>query len=148
MKTKVLYLMAAVFAVSLIAEIAMAGPWYVGCLGYGGFGIPNIPNLTPEQATKIQCIRENYLKDIIPLRQQLVAKKLELRSLWLSQNPDQAKINALQKEIPNLNAKIQEKSTNASLITQPEWLSQLNWVGGNSGRIHVLTASHKSLCLR
>ncbi|MGQ9509807.1 MAG: hypothetical protein ACUVTN_10470 [Thermodesulfobacteriota bacterium] len=38
-------------------------------------------------------------------------KEMELRSLWLSQNPDQARINALQKEIFDLVDQLQQKST-------------------------------------
>ncbi len=128
MKAKILFSVLAIFAVALISEVAMAGP---------GFGLPYISNLTPDQITKIQSIREKYLKDITPLQQQLLAKKLELRSLWFSQNPDQAKISTLQKEILNLNAKVQEKATNASLemrkVLTPEQQAQLTTYGYGLG---------------
>jgi len=125
MKAKTLTVIMAVTALAIFASLAMAwGP---------GYGVPPIPNLTPEQASKIQSIREAYLKEIAPLQQQLLAKKLELRSLWLSPNPDQAKINALQKDILNLTAKIQEKSTNARLeirkVLTPEQQAQLSVYG-------------------
>jgi zinc resistance-associated protein len=125
MKAKTLTVIMAVTALAIFASLAMAwGP---------GYGVPPLPNLTPEQASKIQSIREAYLKEVAPLQQQLLAKKLELRSLWLSPNPDQAKINALQKDILNLTAKIQEKSTNARLeirkVLTPEQQAQLSVYG-------------------
>ena len=129
---------ALLLTVALFASAAMA--WGPGCAGCGRgmryallSNVPTIPNLTPEQASKIQTIREAYLKEITPLQQQLLAKRLELHSLWLSPNPDQAKINALQKDILNLTAKLQEKSTNARLevikVLTPEQQAQLTMYG-------------------
>ena len=135
MKAKTLTVIMAVTALAIFASLAMAwGPGYGRGRGYAPLSsFPPIPNLTPEQASKIQSIREAYLKEIAPLQQQLLAKKLELRSLWLSPNPDQAKINALQKDILNLTAKIQEKSTNARLeirkVLTPEQQAQLSVYG-------------------
>lgn len=82
MKKNIFIGMVAVFAVVAIASAALAGPGYGRGAGYGaGYGNPAISNLTPEQATKIQAIREAQFKDIAPLRQQLFAKKTELRGL-------------------------------------------------------------------
>jgi len=62
---------------------------------------------------------------------------MELRAAWLAQNPDQAKINTLQKDILNLNAKIQEKATNARLemrrVLTPEQQAQLSVYGPGFG---------------
>ncbi len=128
MKTKILYITIAVFALALVASVAMAGPGYGRGIGYG-YGIPPVSNLTPEQASKIQAIQHTHLKDIAPLKQQLMSKRMELRAAWLTQNPDQAKINALQKDILDLTAKIQEKATNARLemrkVLTPEQQAQL-----------------------
>ncbi len=136
MKKKMLYIMIAVFAMALVATVAMAGPGYGRGMGYG-YGVPPVSNLTPEQATKIQSIQQAHLKEVAPLQQQLLAKKMELRAAWLAQNPDQAKINALQKDILNLNAKIQEKATNARLemrkVLTPEQQAQLSVYGPGFG---------------
>ena len=138
MKAKILIGMVAVLAMALIASAALAGPGYGRGAGYGaGYGVPPVSNLTPEQATKMQSIREAQFKDISPLQQQLLVKRMELRAAWQSQNPDQAKINTLQKDILNLNAKVQEKSTNARFemrkILTPEQQAQLTAYGAGTG---------------
>lgn len=138
MKAKTLTIVMALFVLALFASAAMAGPGYGRGMGYGtGYGISPVSNLTPEQASKIQVIQQANLKDIAPLQQQLLTKKMELRTAWLSQNPDQAKINVLQKDILALNAKIQEKSTNAKLemrkVLTPEQQAQLSFYGYGTG---------------
>ena len=138
MKKNILIGMVALFAMALAASAALAGPGYGRGAGYGpGYGNPPISNLTPEQATKIQSIREAQFKDIVPLQQQLFAKRTELRSLWLSQNPDQVKINTLQKEILNIGGQLQEKATNARFemrkVLTPEQQAQLTVYGFGRG---------------
>jgi len=117
MKTRTLTIIMAVTVLAIFASLAVAwGPGSGQGTRHGSpCNVPPIPNLTAEQASKIQAIGQGYLKEITPFRQQILAKRLELRSLWLSPNPDQAKINALQKEILNLIGQIQEKSTSARL---------------------------------
>jgi zinc resistance-associated protein len=139
MKKSILIGMVVVFALALVASVAMAwGPGYGRGAGYGpGYGNPPIPNLIPEQATKIQAIREVQFKDIAPLQQQLFTKKTELRGLWFSQNPDQAKINALQKDILNISAQLQEKATNVRFeirkVLTPEQQAQMTAYGPGMG---------------
>lgn len=139
MKKSILIGMVAVLALALVASATMAwGPGYGRGAGYGSrYGNPPISDLTTEQATKIQAIREAQFKDIAPLQQQLFAKKMELRGLWLSQNPDQAKINVLQKDILNISAKLQEKATNARFemrkVLTPEQQAQLTAYGPGMG---------------
>lgn len=127
-----------VLTVALMATVAFA--WGPG-KGYGwgpGYGYPAIPNLTGEQSSKIQALQKAYLDEIAPLQQDLLKKKTELRSQWLSPTPDQAKITALQKEILNLQAKITEKATNPRLeirkVLTPEQQAQLFVYGAGMGR--------------
>ena len=138
MKAKTLTIVMALFVLALFASAAIAGPGYGRGMGYGpGYGVPPVSNLTQEQTTKIQTIREAQLKEIAPLQQQLLAKKTELRAAWLSQNPDQAKISALQKDILNISAKLQEKTTNARFemrkVLTPEQQTQLSLYGSGMG---------------
>lgn len=105
---KTIVLMSLVLAVALIATAAFAGPWGGRFYGMG----PMVPNLTPEQSQKVLALQQAHLEKITPIQQDLFAKKMELRSLWLSQNPDQARINALQKEIFDLVDQLQQESTN------------------------------------
>lgn len=125
-------------AMALTATVALAGGMGRG-FGWGpGYGYPAVPNLTAEQSSKIQALQKTYLDEIAPLQQDLLKKKTELRSLWLSSTPDQTKITALQKEILNLQAKIAEKSTNLKLETRkvltPEQQAQLSLYGPGMGR--------------
>ena len=99
--------------------------------GFGGpaYGSPPIPNLTAEQFSKIQTLRETSLKEIEPLQKDLWTKRVELRNLWLAKTSDQAAITAKQKEIFDLQSKLQEKTTNLGLeirkVLTPEQLAQL-----------------------
>ncbi|MCK7515746.1 MAG: periplasmic heavy metal sensor [Desulfobacterales bacterium] len=65
------------------------------------------------------------MKKVAPIQQQLFTKKMELRTLMFSQNPDQAKAAALQKEVFGLMDEIQQESINLrmdmlSVITPQE----------------------------
>ncbi|MGQ9638550.1 MAG: Spy/CpxP family protein refolding chaperone [Thermodesulfobacteriota bacterium] len=140
MKKKRIIGVGLVLAVALVATVAFAGGMGRGFgPGYGiGYSYPAIPNLTAEQSSKIQALQKAYLDEITPLQQDLLKKKTELRGLWLSPNPDQTKITALQKEILNLQAKITEKSTNLKLeirkVLTPEQQAQLSVYGSGMGR--------------
>ena len=140
MKKKTIIGLSLVLAVALTATVAFArGPGF----GHGSsmgpsYGTPAIPNLTAEQSSKIQALQKANLDEITPLQQDLLNKKTELRSLWLTQNPDQAQITALQKEILNLQSKLQEKGTNLSLeirkVLTPEQQAQMAASGHGMGR--------------
>jgi Spy/CpxP family protein refolding chaperone len=139
MKKNIIISIAVVFALVLVISTAMAfGPGYGRGMGSGpGYGSPPVSNLTPEQSSKIQVIQQKNLTEITPLREQLFAKRTELRTLWLSQNPDQAQINALQQDMLDINAQLQEKATNARLamskILTPEQQAQLPAYGAGIG---------------
>ena len=140
MKKTIIIGLSLTLALALVATVALArGPGYGGGYGMGpGYGTPAIPNLTAEQSSKIQALQKAHLDETTPLQQDLLKKKTELRSLWLTQNPDQAKITALQKEILNLQSKLQEKGTNLSLeirkVLTPEQQAQMAAFGPGMGR--------------
>lgn len=138
MKKNILIGMVAVLALGLFASAAFAGPGFGRGMGYGpGWGYQPVSNLTPEQSSRIQAIRLASFKETQPLQEQLFAKKTELRSLWLSQNPDQGKISALQKDILNIQMKLQEKATSSKLearkVLTPEQQAQVNIYGPGLG---------------
>jgi zinc resistance-associated protein len=140
MKKKSIIGASLLLAVALMATAAFAwGPGYGRGFGAGhGYGYPAIPNLTAEQSSKIQALQKAHLDETAPLQQDLLKKKTELRSLWVAPNPDQAKITALQKEILNLNSKLQEKGTNLRLeirkVLTPEQQAQMAALGPGMGR--------------
>jgi len=100
-------------SLALWATSAFAGPWGRG-MGKGAFD--SLPaeaalGLTSEQSQKLQTLRQAYLDNITPLQNQLFSRKAELRLLWSAQNPDQEQIASKQKEINELEQKIEEIST-------------------------------------
>jgi len=82
-------------------------------------------------------LTDGFLKEIESLQKDLFTKRTELRNLWLAPNADPAAITAKQKEIGDLQATLQEKSTNLGLeikkVLTPEQLAQLPAVGPGGG---------------
>ena len=114
MKKVTLTVMAVLF-VAAVATSAFAfgwgrGPGYGPC-GRGDFAGPAGLNLTPEQTAKFKEMRVAQWNEMKPLREQMFAKRDEIRKLWLEPSPDQAKIEAAHKEMRSLRDQIQDKTT-------------------------------------
>jgi len=123
-----------ILGLALVATVALAwgpgfGPRFGRGFGGPAYGVPPIPDLTAEQSTQIQALRDNFLEEIEPLRQELYEKGTELRSLWSSPNPDATAVTAMQKEMAGLQSQLQEKATILGLDIRkeltPEQLAQL-----------------------
>lgn len=104
---RVLTLTTVLVAVAVLASTALAGPWGGRFYGMG----PAVSNLTPEQSAEILALQQAHQEKVVPIQEELFKKKMELRSLWVSQSPDQSRINALQKEIFDLVDQIQQESS-------------------------------------
>jgi Spy/CpxP family protein refolding chaperone len=101
-------------------------------------------NLTPDQVEKIKALRESSFKEKIPLQNELMRERVELKALWMQINPDEQKILAKQKEINTLRAQIEEKATKnrlemRRLLTpeqQAKWIYSLSrrWAWGGHNR--------------
>jgi len=131
-------IMAAILATVGLATAQDRGKGHGMGMGYGshsggahsaGSGLWGVLNLTPEQMQKMQALREGFLKEKIPLRNELVVKRLEMRGLWMQTNPDEAKILTKQREINALRAQLGEKIIKNRLemrkILTPEQQAQL-----------------------
>jgi Spy/CpxP family protein refolding chaperone len=59
------------------------------------------------EQTDVNAFR-NFQKETLPLRDEMAAKRLELRNEFNKDTPDQAKIAALQKEMIDLRTKISD----------------------------------------
>jgi Spy/CpxP family protein refolding chaperone len=104
------------------------GPFGPGAAGRPGFGPPGFvggfgpwrsaAGLTSEQSARLQAIREEALKEVAPLRDELFRKMVDLRGLMASQSPDEAMISSLQNEIQALRDGLQEKGTKFRLEAQ------------------------------
>jgi Spy/CpxP family protein refolding chaperone len=124
-------------ALALMATAALA--WGPG-RGYGmgpGYGTPAIPNLTAEQSSQIQALRDGFLKEIEPLQKELYAKTSDLRKLWSTPNADPAAIKVKQGEIFGLQTQLQDKATNLRLeirkLLTPEQQAQIGTYGYGTG---------------
>src|SRR3989339_279504 len=112
MKTSKISLVA-VLALSLTLGLAAAS-WARpgGGMGGGmGCGMMGAMNLTPDQAGKFFDLKEKFHNDTASARKQMMVKHAELAALWKAEKPDQAAINAKQKEINALRDQMQEKRT-------------------------------------
>ncbi len=71
-----------------------------------GFPDPAIANLTKEQSLQVQALRDSFLKNAEPLRQELLKKSTELQSLEVTQKSDRDDIKARENQISDLRAKL------------------------------------------
>lgn len=126
-----------------LALIAMTGLAIAAGPGYGfgmkancQAGIDRL-KLTSEQKTKLGELQEKFRKDTISLRNEMQIRRLEMRTLWITPNPDKDKIMAKQKELNALRDKLQAKSTDFRLdirkILTPEQAAQIGTLGPGMG---------------
>lgn len=114
---KQIFALVAVLGLLTFPLLAMAQGWEMGThprMGYGPSGMgrwASSLNLNNEQVQKLEALHEKFLKETIALRNDLELKQVELRTLWLSTNPEEGRILAKEKEINALRAQIQEKGT-------------------------------------
>ena len=130
---KKISVIAAFLLVVASATLVMASPRGKG--DRGGEGLREAPtalaslNLTAEQSEKIRALRESVLKEVTPIRAQLLSKRTEIRLLWMQTKLDPDKIRAIQREDRDLRGQMEEKRTDFRLafrnILTPEQTSKL-----------------------
>jgi Spy/CpxP family protein refolding chaperone len=119
--------------VAASATWAMAGPWARAgwdsdkwCPGAAQL---STLNLSAEQSEKVRGLREAFIKETTPIRNELFTKKAELQLLWMKTTPDAEKIRATQKDVHLLIGQMQEKTTDFRLafrnLLTPEQTGQL-----------------------
>jgi len=112
---KKLIVLALAVGMMFTCSLALAGPrgWGQG-MGPGycwsGDAASNL-NLTDEQSGKLATMREDYFKEITPLRNQMLSVSSELRILWSDASPDRDKTLAKQRELSGIQAQLDEKAT-------------------------------------
>ncbi len=144
----------------MLGKIKKAKVWMVGAalltmtglavaagpgMGRGWGNNPDCPrgggydrlNLTAEQKTKMNELREKTWKDTVTLRNEMQTKRLELQTLWTNPNPEKDKITAKQKEMNALREKMQTKMTESRLEARkfltPEQAAELATSGPGMG---------------
>jgi Spy/CpxP family protein refolding chaperone len=110
-KTAVVAIAVMVAGVLVVGWAFAHGPW--GARGYGhhGYG-PGYPyaSLSPEQREKLQAQERKCYEDTAELRRELYRKRLELQGLWVDPKANPEKIRAKQREVSELQRRIQEKA--------------------------------------
>lgn len=90
--------------------------------------------LTEEQVKKITELRTEHLNKVSKIAAELAAKRAELKTLWLSEKPDEKRIRELTEQIAKLQAELAIERTNFQLevrkILTPEQLRKLPLFGG------------------
>jgi len=89
----------------------MMGDWSRGP-GYSGQYDRGYGNLTEEQASKFDHLDRKFYSETADLRDKMWSKSAELDNLLSSTDPDLEKARALQKEINDLRANLDEKRLN------------------------------------
>ena len=113
MKTSKISL-AVVLALALtlgLAASSWARPGGGGMGGGKGCGMMGAMNLSPDQAGKFFDLKEKFRNDTAAARKQMMVKHAELAALKKAEKPDQAAIDAKQKEIKALWDQMKEKRT-------------------------------------
>ena len=85
-----------------LAASSWAGPWGGGMGGGKGCGMMGAMNLSPDQAGKFFDLKEKFKADTAAERKQMMVKHAELAALQKAEKPDQAAIDAKQKEVKAL----------------------------------------------
>jgi Spy/CpxP family protein refolding chaperone len=115
MKRQVM-IISALLLVGLLATAAFA---QAGKRGHGGWphegrgmmaGFYGL-NLTADQTTRMNTLRDRHWQEVQPLKDQMMQKRQILRNLWLENDPDPAKINAAQQDVRALRDQMADKRT-------------------------------------
>ena len=100
-----------------------------GIRGESKYSFSSIPTLTAEQSSQIRAFRQALLKEIEPLRRELVIKHRELNTFESTPDVDQTAVIAEEKEIWRIESKLHEKIVNTTLearkLLTPEQNAQL-----------------------
>jgi len=108
---------------AIAAPVMARGPgWGMGrqggdpsgvCPGYGGGNDDRgSEKLTDEQRTQLETLSQKFYDETAKIRTDLIAKGAELNILMNSSNADLEKAKALQKEISDLRAKLEQERLN------------------------------------
>jgi Spy/CpxP family protein refolding chaperone len=109
-KISIVVLLALVLTLGLAAS-SWAGPGGGGKGGGMGYGMMGAMNLSPDQAGKFFDLKEKFRTDTAAARKDLMVKHAELAALKKAEKPDQAAIDAKQKELKALWDQMKEKRT-------------------------------------
>jgi Spy/CpxP family protein refolding chaperone len=66
-------------------------------------------DMPPEQQEQWRQMRSQHMQDVLPLRQELSAKQMELETLWDQKDPDPERVKALSSRISELRTQLDQQ---------------------------------------
>ena len=114
-------------ALTILVALALAACWSLPALAADTAKAPEhhkgfFAKLTPEQRAELKKAKADFLDETMALRQQLAAKRVELKTLLKQPVPDAAKIKAVADEKVDLFAQIMKKH-NEYLAKYPKYFA-------------------------
>jgi zinc resistance-associated protein len=113
---KTMIMITAILAVGFMTASAFAwghgGGRRGGC---GGQGYGAMANLTQEQQTELNTLRQQFVDETYETRSAMMAKHQEVRMLMETSNPDKARLEALSNEILELKKSMADKRIDFAL---------------------------------
>ncbi|NIS63526.1 MAG: periplasmic heavy metal sensor [Proteobacteria bacterium] len=154
MKARFFIILSACFLILGVPIVGAQWPIQMGMgMGHGHHprGLPEDLRLTTEQMDRLKSIEDSYLNEIVPLRNDLLNKRYELRRLFLDPTSKTDDIRARQEEAFVLETQIQEKIIDYQLkvreVLTPEqfkvWISRYRMgAGAMMGHHHGMRMMH------
>lgn len=121
-----------------------ADPGHKGMHSHEAMASHKRPSLTPEQKAKFHEMRRTFIRENAQLIGALVAKRLELRSLWTDPKSDSNEILGKERELRALQNQMKDKAIQAMLearkILTPEQIEKWKpgWGMGHRGMMKGL----------
>jgi zinc resistance-associated protein len=110
-----------------IVGLVVAVGLLLGTVAYGGWG-----GCGPWAGGQVDVSKvKAFQKETLPLRDEMITKRLDLRNEYAKETPDQGRVVALEKDIIDLRAKIQGAAQKQGL---PAWGQGYGPGGGGGGR--------------
>lgn len=145
MRTRHVFLAAA--ATLLATSVALAGPWGPGRdkgpgMGKMGMGprAAEALGITEEQKLQLRTLNEAHRNETAPLRNEMLAKREEMRRLWADPSADADELRARQGEIRALRAQMADAGMEHQLarraLLTPEQMEKLADLDTGRGKRH------------
>ena len=116
---KIIIVLSITLNLVLMVTIALASGSELGCrVGadpQANYSLLDLPNLTAEQFSHIQALRQGLQKEIEHLRRDRAATEAKLQTLQSIPDPDQTAVTAKEKEILQIERKLHEEIVNATI---------------------------------
>ena len=111
MKKTMFALGLAVLVVMGVSYVFAGGPGFGPGRGPGNCpGFWGVSNLTSEQQTKLQDLRQNHYNEVAPLREKMFNLRQELQALWADPKVDPQVIQDKENELNDLRTQMRDKA--------------------------------------